>query len=297
MNLLIGATGMVGGETCRLLADEHKPVRALVRETSDPNTVARLKSLGTEIVKGDLKDRVSLDAACKDVTTVISTASATRSPQAGDSLDSVDAQGQLNIIDAARAAGVKNFVFISFPPIDVEFPLQTAKRRAEERLRQSGMTYTILQPTCFAEVWLSPHLGFDIANQTARVYGEGRNKISWISFLDVARFAVAALEAPAAKNAVIRLGGPEALSPCEVVELAEQITGKEFKVECVPIEALRAQYEAATDPMQKSFAGLMLFYAAGSAIDMTKTLQEFPVAPLRRVREYLHNQTGIAATR
>ena len=293
MNLIVGATGMVGGEICKLLAEQGKPVRALVRNTSNPESVARLTRLGAEIVKGDIKDRVSLDNACHGVTAVISTASSTRTPREGDTLASVDQQGQLNVIDAAKEAGVQHFVFVSFPPIDLEFPLQTAKRAAEERLKQSGMTYTILQPTCFMEVWLSPHLGFDVTNSTARIYGKGENKISWISFQDVAKFAVASLDASDAKNAVIQLGGPEALSPLEVVQLAQQITGKQFEVEHVPEEALRAQFDAATNPMQKSFAGLMLFYAGGSVIDMKNPLRVLPVQPLKTVREYLQATVAI----
>jgi len=171
MILVVGATGMVGSEICRLLSDKGKSVRALVRETSNPQIVARLEAFGAEIVRGDLKNRASLDAACQGATAVVSTASATRTPQPGDSLESVDAQGQMNIIEAAKTAGVDHFVFISFPPTGLEFPLQSAKRTAEERLKTSGMTYTVLQPTCFMEVWLSPHLGFDMANAQARIYG------------------------------------------------------------------------------------------------------------------------------
>jgi len=90
------------------------------------------------------------------------------------------------------------------------------------------------------------------------------------------------------------LGGPDALPPLQVVELAEQITGKQFAVEHVSEEALRAQYEAATDPMQKSFAGLMLFCAAGSDIDMTEPLKILPVGSLRSVREYLGGTASAA---
>jgi NADH dehydrogenase len=121
------------------------------------------------------------------------------------------------------------------------------------------MTYTILQPTCYDEVWLTPALGFDVAKATATVYGAGHHRISWISAHDVARFAVAALEAPRAANSVIKLGGPEALSPLDVVQLAERITARTFAVQHVPESGLRAQYEAAADPMARSFAGLMLY--------------------------------------
>jgi uncharacterized protein YbjT (DUF2867 family) len=286
VNLVVGATGLLGSKICRLLAAEGKSARALVRPTSDQNKVAQLETLKVEIAGGDLKDPSSLDAACRGVNVVISTASSTLSRQEGDSIQTVDLEGQLNLIDAAKAAHVSRFVLISFPQVDVGFPLQAAKRRVEEHLKSSALTYTILQPTFFMEVWLSPALGFDTANAKAQIYGSGENKISWISYKDVAKFAVASLDNTEARNAVIELGGPEALSPLEVVRAFEELQGRKFNVQHVPEEALREQRESASDPLQQSFAGLMLYYSRGNIIDMRKTLQKFPVR-LTSIRDYV----------
>ena len=287
MNLIVGATGMLGGEICRLLRDRGEPVRALVRGTSNPEKLSRLQSLGADCVEGDLKDAATLEAACSGVTAVISTASSTISRQAGDSIESVDRQGQLNLVEAAERADVRQFILISFPHFDFDFPLQSAKRAVEDRLRLGRMTYTILQPTCFMEVWLGPALGFDPAHGTAQIYGSGQNKVSWISFQDVAQFAVAALRNDRAAQAIVKLGGPDALSPLEVVQLAQQLTGRPIDVQHVPEEALRAQYSSASDAMQKSFAALMLYYAHGDSVDMRNALGLLPVRRRKSVREYL----------
>jgi uncharacterized protein YbjT (DUF2867 family) len=289
MDLLVGATGLLGGEICYLLRTRGNRVRALVRSTSDRLKVARLRDRGVEVVEGDLKDRVSLELACQGADTVITTASSTLSRQPGDTIDSVDRQGQRDLIDAAEAAGVRHVVYVSFPPIALDFPLQSAKRDVEARLQQSRVAYTILQPTCFDEVWLSPALGFDVSKATAQIYGAGHHRISWISAHDVARFAVAALDTPRALNAVIRLGGPEALSPLDVVQLAERITGRRFDVHHLPEYQLRAQYESASEPMTRTFAALMLYYAAGDVIDMAGPLRLFQVPPLRSVYEHLQS--------
>jgi uncharacterized protein YbjT (DUF2867 family) len=285
--LVAGSTGMLGSEICRLLSVRGCAVRALVRTSSNPDKVARLKDLGAEIIDGDLKNPGSLKAACRGAGTVISTASSTVARQQGDSIESVDLQGQLNLVEAAEQAGVGHFILVSFPTIDLDFPLQSAKRAVEERVRRSRMSYTILQPTCFMEVWLGPALGFDVASATARIYGDGQRKTSWISFQDVARFVTAAVGNVQAKNTVIKLGGPDAMSPLEVVRLAEQIAGKTIHVQHVPEEALRAQHGAATDSLQKSFAALMLYYARGDAIDMTQALRILPVNQRKSVHEYL----------
>jgi len=190
--LVVGATGFLGTEICKQLTAAHKKVKGLVRSTSATEKVAQLKAMGVETMEGDMKDRTSLDNAFKEVTHVISTATAIASRQEGDSLQTVDEEGQMNVIDAAVAAAVQQFVFISVKPLPGEFPLQTAKRNVEEHLVQSGITYTILQPTVFMEVWLSPLMGFDATNARAMIYGKGKNKHSWISAKDVATFAVAA---------------------------------------------------------------------------------------------------------
>lgn len=285
MYLVVGATGLLGSEVCRLLVDEGKPVRALARPTSDQNKVAELEGLNVEIALGDLKDRSSLEAACRGVSVVISTASSALSRQEGDSIQTVDLEGQLNLIDAAKAANASRFVLVSFPHADVEFPLQDAKRAVEDHLKNSGVPYTILQPTFFMEVWLSPALGFDAANAKAQIYGSGENKISWISYKDVAKFAVASSDNLETGNTVIELGGPQAMSPFEVIKIFEELKGQKFDIEHVPEKALREQRDSASDPLQKSFAGLMLNYSQGITIDMRETLQKFPVQ-LRSIRDY-----------
>ena len=285
MNLVVGATGLLGSEICRLLATEGKTTRALVRTTSEQSKVAELESLNIEIVFGDLKQRASLEAACQGADAVISTASSTLSRQEGDSIQTVDLEGQLNLIHAAKAGNVRHFVLISFPQAAVEFPLQDAKRAVEDSLKNSDLNYTILQPTNFMEVWLSPALGFDAANATARIYGSGENKISWISYKDVAKFAVASIDNSETRNAVIELGGPEALSPLEVLRIFEKVKGQKFDIQHVPEEALREQRESAIDPLQQSFAGLMLNYSQGSIVDMQETLQKFPMR-LASIKDY-----------
>jgi uncharacterized protein YbjT (DUF2867 family) len=287
MILVVGATGLVGRQICRLLTASGKPTRAMVRATSDQAKVDELKSLGANVVQGDLRDPKSLRAACQGVSAIISTASSMPfNYQPGENTpESTDQDGLLSLLDAACEAGVQQIIYTSFPTMTPDFPLQDAKRAVEDRLRGCGLAYTILQPTFFMEVWLSPAVGFDSANRKATIYGSGENPISWISLMDVAQFAVRCLDNPAARNATLELGGPEALTPLEVVSIFEEAGGKPFEVQFVPVEALQGQHAAATDPMQKSFAGLMIGIADGRSIDMRATLQSFPIK-LKTVREY-----------
>ena len=83
----------------------------------------------------------------------------------------------------------------------------------------------------------------------------GENAISWISYLEVAQFAVLSVDNPLVRNTTLDLGGPEGLSPSNVVKIFESIGGKAFDVTHVPAEALQGQLAEATDPMQRSFVG------------------------------------------
>src|SRR6516225_1020317 len=150
--LVVGATGVLGMEVCRQLAAAGKKVKGLVRTSSRKEKVNSLHELGVETVTGDMKDSQSLYQVFENVDAIISTATSTISYQEGDSIETVDLTGQLNVAEAAGAAGVKHVVFISFPPyppITPEFPLQSAKRAVENRLKSKTFTYAILHPTYF----------------------------------------------------------------------------------------------------------------------------------------------------
>ncbi len=286
--LIVGATGMVGMEICKRLAGQGQAVRALVRPTANPEKVQALKALGVETVTGDLRQAASLARACQGVTTVITTASSMPfAYQPGENdIRTTDLNGELSLIDEAKAAGVRHFIYTSFSHnMDLDFPLRNAKRAVERHLKESGMVYTILRPGYFMEVWLSPAVGFDAANGKATIYGDGSQRLSLIAAGDVAAFAAASVENPAARNATLELGGPEALTPLQVVKLFEAAQGRTFDVQFVSAEALRAQQLAASDPMMQSFSGLMRCYAAGDPIAMVGMLRAFPLK-LTSVKEF-----------
>jgi uncharacterized protein YbjT (DUF2867 family) len=286
MYLVAGATGFLGGEICRQLGAAGKPFRAMVRASSAPEKVAALESAGAELVQADLKDRASLDAACAGVTAVLSTVTSMLSQQPGDSVAAVDRDGQINLVEAADAAGVKRFAYISFSRrIEEDAPLANAKRDVEKSLEASSIDYTILRPSFFMEMAFNPMLGFDVANGKVVVYGSGETPISFVSIRDVARFAIDAVDADAAARKTFEIGGPEQLTQLEAVKIFEDLTGREFETQMVPEEALRAQLASADNPAQKSFAGLSLDFATGVPVDMSEALAAVPI-PLMSVREF-----------
>jgi uncharacterized protein YbjT (DUF2867 family) len=279
MILVVGSTGFLGSNVVQRLTASGKQVRALVRASSDPAKRALLEASGAALVEGDLKDRGSLDRACAGVDTVISTASATLSRGGGDNLETVDRDGQMGLVNAAEIAGVRHFIYVSFSGNNTDvFPLSEAKRGVEKRLREGRTKYTIVRPSFFMEVWLSPMLGFDPAGGSVRIYGSGDQPISMISVPDVGAYIAGCVENPAVENQTIELGGPEPTTYNAVVGLYEKALGKSIAREHVPQAALEAQFRGASDAIEKTFAALMLGVARGDAIDVAPALQKVPIA-------------------
>ena len=286
--LVAGATGLLGNEICRLLRAKNLPVKAMVRITTEQVKTGQLSKLGVKVVQADLLDKVSLLQALQGVKTVISTVSSmpfSYKPGEND-IQSVDEDGVINLIDASKSAGVNHFIYTSFSRnIDLDFPLRNAKRKVERHLQKSGLTYTILRPACFMELWLSAAVGFDALNGKVNTCGTGENTLAYISYKDVAKFAVESISNPAAKNVVLELGGPQNISQLDAVKIFEEVLDKKIEVGRIPIDTLKSQLDGAADPMQKSFSGLMLSVANGDQIEMKDILQDFPIK-LTSVREY-----------
>ncbi|HEU4861878.1 MAG TPA: SDR family oxidoreductase [Chitinophagaceae bacterium] len=286
MILVAGSTGLLGSEICRQLATQQKTVRALVRKTSSPEKINALKQMGCGLAEGDFKDKASLINACTGCDTVITTVSSTLSRQEGDNIQSVDHDGNLNLVAAAKETGVKHFIFISFRHQNATAnPLTEAKRTAERAIISSGMKYTILQASIFMEVWLSPALGFNYPDHAAQIPGDGNQLISYVSYKDVAEFAVASVHKDTAKNKTLEIGGPEAISPAQVIKEFEKVSDHPFTVNYIPVAALKQQADEATDYWQKIFTNLMIFYANGDAIDMRPVLEKIPVK-LHSIKDY-----------
>jgi uncharacterized protein YbjT (DUF2867 family) len=292
--LVVGATGFIGGEIGYLLAAKGLPFRAMIRQTSDPFKVQQLKNFGSHFSYGDLCEVDSVQAACKGAQAVICTASAipyAYQPGIND-IHKVDLEGIQGLVEAASAAGVRHFIYISCSANSkFSFPLQDAKQHVEQVLIKSGMPYTILRPGFLMEVWLSPAMGFDPLNARAEIFSTGKQPIRWISYKDIASYAVASLENPYAIRAIRELYGPESISPRQVIRLFERESGKVFKVTHVSPELLLKQFQEATDDMQKSLAGMKINYAAGDPADLELPQSAFPMR-LTTITEYARNVLG-----
>jgi uncharacterized protein YbjT (DUF2867 family) len=264
-----------------------------VRESSAPAAVAELEAMGVTLVRADLASPESLREACSGCDSVVS--GMTAMGRAGESIEQVDRDGQLALVAAAADEGVERFVYVSFSGvIGKDDPLTLAKRAVERTLKHSGMTWTVLRPSYFMESWFSPQLGFDPVAGRARIYGAGREPISWVARDDVAAFAAEAVDSEEARNATLEIGGPEAIAPLDAVALFESVTGRRIEVEKVDEEGLRARLAASREPQERSLVALMLAYARGNAVPMADMAERFELelTPLRHWAERTLGSAG-----
>jgi len=229
MILVVGATGVLGGMISMKLLAAGRDVRILVRHNSPAEQMAlqglatspkSLIDAGAKPFYGDLKDRRSLDKACYGIETIITTAnSAMRGGE--DNVETVDRQGNRNLIEAAGTAGVKHFIFISFLGANLHHPvpLFQVKAETEKTLIYCGLPYTIFSPNFFMESWIGMVVGIPLqAGKPVTLVGEGKRLHSLISVKDTAAFTVAAVSQPLAINQRYSLGGPEPISWCSIVD-------------------------------------------------------------------------------
>jgi uncharacterized protein YbjT (DUF2867 family) len=283
MDLIVGATGRVGGSVAGALRARGRAVRGIVRGDTNRPALAALREAGVEIVAADLGRPGTLDDALRGADTVVCTATAIHDTADG-ALDRVDRDGVLALIERARAAGCGRFVYLSFAAgMDRPSAFHDAKRACERAALASGMEAVVLRPNFFMEVWLGAAT-IDLAAGTAVVFGAGDAPIRYVSATDVARFAVAAVERPEIRG-VLELGGPEALSQREGMSAIERALGRPLALRQVPLEALEAQYRS-DDPRQRSLAALMLTAAGGvDSPGAVATAAELGIA-LRGVEAY-----------
>ncbi len=283
MILAVGATGSLGGTITRLLLSQGRAVRVLMRS---PSAQEEMRQAGAQVVLGDLKDRTSLDAACQGVETVITTANSAHRG-GDDNPHTVDLEGNRNLVDAAKSAGVGQLIFVSamVAKADSPVPILAAKGKAEEHLRSSGVPYTIIAPNAFMEVWPAMLVGAPArAGEPVTLVGDGRRRHAFISAADVAQFVVAAVGHPDAIDRRIVLGGPEALSFRDAVSTYERVLGR-----TIPVRSVRPGEPIPRMP-QAVWGIAAGFDTYDSPVEMSDTARTFGVR-LTSLEEVVRRET------
>lgn len=278
MILIVGASGRLGGLVARRLLVDGRSVRAMSRT---PASLDELKQLGAEIMASDQRNPESLGAACRGIDAVI-TATHAFNGSGANGPRAVDGTGNRNLIDAARAAGVRHIVFTSILGARPDHPVEMYRYKyaTEQYLRTSGLSYTVLRPAPFMETW-TDILGDSIVKRgKAMVFGRGVNPVNFVSAADVAQFAVMALDHPDAHDRVVEVGGPENITQMRFVRLIEEVSGRTASIQHIPLPMMRLM-RVITRPINPVFSRQILAGIIMDTQDMTfdpaQTLKLFPI--------------------
>ncbi|HVA29935.1 MAG TPA: NmrA family NAD(P)-binding protein [Gaiellaceae bacterium] len=281
MIAVAGATGALGSKICHALLARGATVRALVRDPA-AGSARTLAGAGAELVRADITEPASLAAAVEGVACVVSTA--TCFPR-DDSIEAVDRDGNLALVDAAEIAGASRFVFVSFKPVALDFPLQRAKRAVEERLAEARLDAVVLRPGKLMDVWFSSVCGFDASARRATLFGDGTAPVTWIAAADVAEIAARAAIGDRPHAGIVELGGPEPLSQREVVAIYEETSGAAWATETLPVAELERMHRHGETAVIRSLGALMLEAHLGATTDPASFHEAFPLR-LTTVREF-----------
>ena len=292
MILIVGASGRLGKAITRQALEAGKKVRGSSRDPE--NLLGEMKAAGAEVIAADLRDPASLQRACQGVQVVVASAHGAVDGW-GNHSKLVDDKGHRDLVDAAKAAGVEHFIYISALDAANDHPAPWIRFKAgvEEYLKKSGMAYTIIRPTAFMETHAHLLLGQALIEKgKVSVFGEGNSPRNFVSVEDVARFVMIALDDPRAKGETIFVGGPDNPTTNEVAQMyAERIDG-EVKIGNMPRGMIRVM-STLMKPFQPGMSQIMMYAyledVNGSPFDMGPTLEKYPVE-LTSIEQFIDKQ-------
>lgn len=290
MIVVIGGTGSMGREVVKRLLERGKATRVVSRT---PEKTSALQHLGAEVVAGDLIDSASLQRACAGADTVIMAAhSLVGRGKYSSAL--VDGEGGKRLIDVAKAAGVKHFVYTSVLGVRPDHPVDFCRTKyaVEQYLRASGVPFTILRPSAF----YVPHATMTgealLKKGRATVLGQGNSPRNFIAPADVAELAVRVLDDPASRGEVIDIGGFDNLTNNQVAELYGRIAGVPVKITHVPRGVMRMM-STLLKPVQPGISSVMAFSLYSDthdeSFDPSEMLKRYPMT-LTRLEDWVRTQ-------
>jgi uncharacterized protein YbjT (DUF2867 family) len=256
MILITGASGNAGGAVLKEVLKTNRPIKAMYRSPED----AAKASKDAGVVIADFADKPSLGRALEGVDAVYLVCSPVR--------ELVELEG--NMVDACREAGVRHVVLNSaLGAGDYPKSFPSWHRRVEDKLKASGLDYTILRPNSFMQNILT-YYAASIRTQGAFYAAMGNARTSFIDVRDVAAVAARTLTSPGHSSNTYELSGPEAITYAEVAEKITRASGRTVQYVDIPAaEQKQAMLEQRMpDWLVTALLDLQAYYTGGKGGDI-----------------------------
>ncbi len=295
MILIAGGTGLLGTQVVHLLTAQGLPVRVLTR---DPRRAQHVSGAHVELVTGSVQDSGAIARAVSGTRIVISAIQGFSGT--GDSSPrTVDLQGNTTLIQAARQAGVERFILVSVHGAAPNHPIELFRMKyaAEQALKASGLSWTIIRPTAYMETWVNVIGEPLVRTGKTRIFGRGANPINFVSAYDVAQYVACAVQETSMHSEPLEVGGPENLSMRQVAETIMRETKSSGKVSAVPLPMMRLM-AAILRPVNATLARQIEAGIAMDTQDMSfdpsEMRRRYPSLPFTSLANALHRDVGIA---
>lgn len=262
--LITGATGNIGKELIQQLSAHSIQFRAMVRSEKNAQNLSAIE--GADVVIGDFNDAQTIANALNGIN---------RAFLLTNSSEQAETQ-QKQFVDIAARMGVKHIVKLSQWAADIDSPVRFLRYHAavEQKIKESGMSYTFLRPNLF----MQGLLGFreTILDEDTFFAAAGDAKISAVDIRDIAAVALAALTEEGHEGKIYNLTGPEALTHYEIAQKLSNALNRHITFVDIPPEAMRQALSHVGFPEWQA-EGLIEDYAhyrRGEAAEVVNDIQD-----------------------
>ena len=275
MILITGAGGTVGSEVVKELQSIGAPFRAAFH-SEDKAAAARARGIDAVVI--DYTRPETLTAALDGVDRLFLLS--------GGAPDQT--QRELNMVEAAKNAGVRHVVKLSVIDADTEsYSFAKVHRPVEKAIEASGMAWTHLRPNGFMQN-LSNYMIGTIRDQGAFYSSLGEAKVSHVDVRDVAAVAAKALTEPGHEGKAYTLTGPEGLTYAEIASKISAASGREVRYVNVSDDDVKGALTGTGTPADyaDAYVDLLRFYRSGAASRGTDDVRRVTGRDARQFDEY-----------
>jgi uncharacterized protein YbjT (DUF2867 family) len=275
--LVIGGTGTLGHQIVKRAIDEGYQVKCLVRNL---RRSAFLKDWGAEIVYGDLTLPETIPPVFKGVQIVID--ASTLRPTDDYNAEKVDWKGKKAILEAAKLANIKRFIFFSFFNIEEKttIPLLDLKLKFIKLLNESKISCTVFQCAGFFQGLINQYAVPILDKQTIWLFNK-TIKTPFIDTQDAAKIVIATLKEKQKKNEQYYLVGSKAWSPEEIIDFCEKLSGEKAKISYIPNVLLSL--------VKSTFRSLEFTWNIADRLEFSEIFKEMKIG---RISEYKNLETN-----